>query len=506
VSKHVVRTTPEFKLRANVFGLLGRAAPSPVVGFAPSLAGLIGAACLAWLTCPAPPSHSLTWRELLTTSTSHVLTGVLVGAAATLGTYVVLRRQFETKIRETTLGTVAGAVWFAPLGVFLVQRSIWAVAAAVVLAIQVTSVLQLAHAGWHRAVDPADANGRVSGAIFQYLPPPRSMAALLLPLCAAVSFQMAFTAALIGHIAMAAALAGLGSVAVASHRTGARSTISTGSAFRTAMMIALATLATAAGLAPYLEVKHQLVLGGAGRSGNNIAQTTNAFPLGQRPAQFLNRSKRTINSIDAATGLIGSVYPGIVLLPEQQPHTILVPPLPAMRHGLLNVNRAAPLSIPFFGAYWFFKAPDTSPPVHSLRAYGSPAEHTFRSTDHSPLFMEATQNFGTSIDLSCCREIQIAISNADTYMGTVSLELILVNTILVHRPSQPLGTALVKSRPGWTFYGDQPPAQPETLIFAIPTTTGLHSFDEITIRFKLDAPRTDTGAKIAIERFVFVPR
>jgi hypothetical protein len=272
------------------------------------------------------------------------------------------------------------------------------------------------------------------------------------------------------------------------------------------MIIALATVATAAGLARYLEVKRQLVLGGGGRSGHKLAQTTNAFPLGQRPVQSLNRSKRTINSVNAATGLVGSIYPGIILVPEQQPHTVLVPPLPMMRHGLLGVNRAIPLSIPFFGVYWFFKAPDTHPPANSLRAYGSPTEHTFRSTDHSPLFMEATQNFGTSIDLGCCREIQVAISNADTYGGTVSLELILVDTTLVHRPSQSLGTTLVTSRPRWRFYGGRPPPQPEILTFAISATTTLHSFDEITIRFKLEAPRSDTGAQIAIERFVLVPR
>ena len=500
-----MRSTPEFELRANAFDLLGRAVPSAILGFAPPVAGLIAAACLACLTCPAPPSHWVRWRELLTSATIYVLTSALVSAAAPLGTYVVLRRQFRNKIRETTLRMAAGAVWFAPLGVLLFQRSVWAVAAAVVLAVHVTSVLQLAHAGLHRAVEPAHADRWLPGAIFRYPHPAPSMASLLLPLCAAVSFQAAGAAALIGHIPMAA-LSGLGAGAVASHRSGARSNISTGSVFNVAMMIALATIATTAGLTRYLELKHQPALGGAGRSGNKLSQTTNALLLWQRPTQFLNRSKHTSSSVDAANDLVGSVYPGIVLLPEQQPHTVLVPPLPMMRRGLLSVNLASPLSIPFFGVYWFFKAPDTRPPGNSLRAYGSPVEHVFRSTDHSPLFMEATQNFGMSIDLSCCREIQIAISNADTYPGTVSLEVILVDTMLVHRPSQSLGTALVTSRPGWTFYGDRPPPQPETLTFAIPATTALHSFDEITIRFRLDVPRTDTGAKVAIERFVFVPR
>jgi len=43
------------------------------------------------------------------------------------------------------------------------------------------------------------------------------------------------------------------------------------------MVIAFATLAMAASLARYLDVKPQF-LGGAGRSGYKFAQTTNAVP------------------------------------------------------------------------------------------------------------------------------------------------------------------------------------------------------------------------------------
>ncbi len=153
-----------------------------------------------------------------------------------------------------------------------------------------------------------------------------------------------------------------------------------------------------------------------------------------------------------------------------------------------------------------FKAPDTRPPENALHARGSPAEHTFRSTDHRPLIMEARQNFGVSIDLRCCREIQIAINNADSYRWTVSIELILVDSTLPGKPSQSLGMSPVKSTPQWTIYGARPQAQPEILSFAIPATTTIRSFDEVTVRYRLDAPRTDTAAKVAIERFVLVPR
>jgi hypothetical protein len=177
-----------------------------------------------------------------------------------------------------------------------------------------------------------------------------------------------------------------------------------------------------------------------------------------------------------------------------------------MQQGLFSASHATPLSIPFFGVYWIFKAPAVRPPENSLQARGSPSEHTFRSTDHRPLIMVAKQNFGVSIYLKCCREIQMAINNADTYRWTVSIELILVDSTLPGKPSQSLGMSPVKSAPPWTIYGDRPPAQPEVLSFAIPPNATIRSFDEVTVRYQLDAPRMDTAAKVAIERFVLVPR
>lgn len=120
--------------------------------------------------------------------------------------------------------------------------------------------------------------------------------------------------------------------------------------------------------------------------------------------------------------------------------------------------------------------------------------------------MEAKQNFGRSIDLNCCREIQIAVTNADTYRWTVSMELILVDSTLPGKPSQSLGIAAVKSTPEWTVYGERLQAQQEILRFAIPATPSIRSFDEVTVRYRLESPRTDTAAKVAIEKFVLVPR
>ena len=209
---------------------------------------------------------------------------------------------------------------------------------------------------------------------------------------------------------------------------------------------------------------------------------------------------------DGSTAPASPGDPGIILWPEKMTHTKLVAPLPAMGNGLLASHRiAAPLEIPFGGAYWFFKAPDVHPPQTSRQAQGSPDVLNIRSTDRRPLSMEAHDNLGSMIDLDCCSRIQIAIRNADRYPDTVSMELVLVNTALRGKPSLSLGTLTVKSTRPWRLYEERRPAS-ETLNFAVPTHASIRRFDELMVVFRLDASRADAGPKIAIDRFVLVPR
>jgi hypothetical protein len=177
-----------------------------------------------------------------------------------------------------------------------------------------------------------------------------------------------------------------------------------------------------------------------------------------------------------------------------------------MGNGLLRSNRSAkPLIIPFNGVYWFFKAPDLDPPVTSRQTHGSPELLDIHSTDRRPLSMEAHEHFGSMIDLDCCSRIQIAIRNADLYSETVSLELVLINSSLPGKPSQSLGTIVVKSTRSWKLYEKASPTG-EILTFPIPTNHSIRRFDEVMIVFRLAAFRADDGAKIAIDHFVLVPR
>jgi hypothetical protein len=183
-------------------------------------------------------------------------------------------------------------------------------------------------------------------------------------------------------------------------------------------------------------------------------------------------------------------FPGIVLFSEPKPRAKLVDPLPGWAHTTLSTARTEPSVIPFSGQYWMFRPPETQPPQKSYSKWGSPETLSFLTTDHATMTMQAHQKLEHPIDLSCCGEIQIAISNADRYPGTVALELILMDNGL----SQSLGTVAVPTRPE------------AVLSFPIPAGSSVQEFNELEVIFHRDRVRIDRSARIAIERFVLVPR
>ena len=104
--------------------------------------------------------------------------------------------------------------------------------------------------------------------------------------------------------------------------------------------------------------------------------------------------------------------------------------------------------------------------------------------------MEAHQKLDPPASVHCCSQIQLAIQNTDQYPGTVSLELILIDTTVPINKVQSLGTAAAGS---------------QILSFRIPRVTALQKFDEIKVVFHRAQVRADKSARIVIERFVLVP-
>jgi hypothetical protein len=219
-------------------------------------------------------------------------------------------------------------------------------------------------------------------------------------------------------------------------------------------------------------------------------------------SRWPRRSDKNVAMIE-----IGESYAGMILRPKTKERVIFVPPLPKQRIFDLNRNtqRVEPLTIPFSGIYWFFRSSDGGLPADSIESRGDPSSISFRTTDLTPLSMEARQNFGSLIDLSCCKAIQVTISNGDRRPNTVSLELILVNTTLREQPRQSLGKAPVNSSLHWRPADERTPVV-EVLNFAMPAHPGIEKFDEVVIRFELSSPRQVWSAKIGIDHLRFLPR
>jgi len=177
--------------------------------------------------------------------------------------------------------------------------------------------------------------------------------------------------------------------------------------------------------------------------------------------------------------------------------------MPQRADGLATVE-TRPMSIPFSGEYWMFRWPFARPPSTSFFQRGTPAALSFKTTDHRPLQMEARHKLDQPIALSCCRMIQIAVQNADRYPHTIALELVLIDNELPGQPSVNLGREIVASEPDLS----KEPVRPalETLSFAVPEVARIQSFNELQIVFYRDRRRMDQSAKVAIDRFILIPR
>jgi hypothetical protein len=118
--------------------------------------------------------------------------------------------------------------------------------------------------------------------------------------------------------------------------------------------------------------------------------------------------------------------------------------------------------------------------------------------------MEAHQKLETPIDVRCCGRIQIEILNADAYPGTLTLELVLINTESAFPIALSLGSVPVLSRPDLKREAVMPVR--ETLDFMVPADPSMEQFTELKIVFHRARQRADKSARVSVERFVLVPR
>ncbi|HZU29326.1 MAG TPA: hypothetical protein VFA04_27635 [Bryobacteraceae bacterium] len=451
------------------FGLLNESPPEPIREWGPSALGLTFAVGLTWLLSPELRLHTLSWFGLWALATQCTIPVLAATAAAVWAAARLLSRGSERQRIGTALDVACVATWLPPLFIFYREQSPWAVAIAAIMAAALTRA-----------------------ALTRSGPPERDAVRSLAPaVCAGMGFELAGAATSAGAwriCALALALAAgcltwiLTARSVWLHPALRRRKPRK---FRVVPALLLGVSFSAGGLTPYLNHPRGPRSGGGGSDDARVLRVLfGGAPKAQAKANPMDGRPRG----ETRAIVEGESWPGVELWPDTQKYVTLVAPLP--RAGLFTAKQLDTLSIPFYGAYWYFKGPG-DPPANSFVTHGDPEKMSFRSTDFAPLTMEARQNFGRSIDLRCCSAIGVLIANGDKYFATVTMELEVRNSAIAGSPWLTLGEAPVSA------------ALSQTLRFPIPGRMRSSQIDEVQVRFHLLQPRADRSARIAIRRFVF---
>lgn len=459
------------------------------------VAGLLATGWMVWCVSIVPGLARFPFRAVISMAVQQALFACTASVAITVGLYLLIARSTRREAFLAALRSSSTAVWFAPAALLLSTLSPLFLAAALVLIISATRLL---YVEW-RAIHPAPSfDGTADRELFE--PPPKRRPQDLAPaLVASLGLQASAVALLTSFLLLAAALfsLGLSMLTFSALASGAYVPQTQRTLPRSILGLGLTVILAAA----------MIVSGVAGRGSRGLE----AWPA--QPHRGVIRSARALlerllnsNEQEQPRGSVTTVYarpssmgnveiddksfPGVVLWSQPKPQTKLVQPPPSRAFSSLPAVSIEPSVIPFSGEYWMFRPPDNQPPRKSYSRFGNPLSLSFLTTDHAVMSMEAHQRLEHSIDLSCCGEIQIAISNADRFPGTVELELILMDG----EKSQSLGRARVPYRPDAVLH------------FSIPSNSTIQQFNELKIVFQRDHMRIDHSARISIERFVLTPR
>jgi hypothetical protein len=437
---------------------------------------------------------ALPW--LILRVTVYAVAACLAGAAITLVLYLAASQWEREDVIQATFRASSAAVWFAPCVILLIQLSPAAALPALILVVNATHLLYIQ---WRVKQPPMETPHDTGLFATAQLPEHRFIRDFGPGLAISFTVQTGACAVLLHEPVLAgfcfAAGVALATVFALTSRgvQPAKPPQSMPRAFLgLALTILLAIGLTIGGMIP------NLMRGPGG--GDSASGDT---PAGQ-PHGMTGDGRNDLPDASAGDLANTSGFPGVILWPEIKPIPTLVAPMPQTPDGGGPPVMLRPLSIPFSGEYWMFRWPYARPPKTSFFQRGSPAALSFSSTDHLPMQMEARHKLDQPVALSCCSAIRLEIRNADRYPGTISLELVLINNEQPGAPSLDLGHYNVTSRPDVS----QDPVKPvsETLEFPIPSTATLDSFNEFKIVFLRTRRRMDKSAKMAIDRFILLPR
>jgi hypothetical protein len=440
--------------------------------------GLNLAVAVCYLNCTSPRTHTLSSTERLVTSIVYLLIACLVGAA---GTRIILPRGSQRQFRALSRCALRGWVFLPATILFLQQRSILApliaaVSAALVSAslFRFTDLMPEDPLEKPRAQQPLDKDLFTSEV--------RLAPASSLPFSLSLCLYGALLSAIAGKFTLVTLLlAASASLLVVQilplqpkQEQQPNQSIDRRSNPYAVIVVALFCAFLALSASP--QVWQDPLL----RWARRLSISNPARP---RPTQT-----------DSSSG-----YRTIVLWPIEKQQKVIPPPPRSINLAFPGI--AKPWIIPFYGPYWYFKSPGESPGPNTRTARGDPLKVNVRSTDSSAVLMEAHQQLSASIDLACCREMQIVFRN-DVSLGAVAVGLSLTDSHSKRKLSQSLGIRYVA-----TDAAGRRPDDPveETLIFPLPGAGLLKRFDAITVTLLSGARHPTAGRKVAVERFVMIP-
>ena len=466
---------------------------------------LLATAWVIGVNSISPRLHRYSWATLIGSALGYTLFACAASAAITCVLLLAIPRRERGDIVWGTLRTSAAGVWFAPAIILLSQLSPESLAAALVLVIMTTRLLYSEWRLLHPPEDPLPVWVPADPMFGEADPPRPSFLKDLAPsLAVAVSAQAAVTAlAMHVHLLAGALFAMSGAMLTvfaisAGVGAGRRPETLPRSILSLAVTILLAAGLTVGGL------RGRVVRGGGLATGTSAGAGASSEPgPSQPPGTSGGQPSPPPGSVPPALAASADgTYPGVILQPEMQKVPMLV--APPTERGLYPRGAKRESAIPFEGEYWMYRFLYRRPPPNSYLRKGTPADLSFHTPDHWPLMMEAHQKLDQPVDLQCCGKVEVRLWNADPYPGTVSLELLALSNDKAGGRSQSLGKAPVQSTPDLTK--EPVTAVMETLEFAVPRNLSPTTCNELEVIFRRDSTRMDKSARIAIDRFILVPK
>lgn len=451
--------------------------------------GSFPSAIAVYLACSPPPIHDLTWFSLLIRSVAYVTLAALVSLATFWFSWNFLSTKPSFDPVVVSCGVFGISMFFPATSLLFSEQSWWVLI--IIVYVSTSAALSL------KAQSPIEEPHMraCSAMIFNSTAPDQTN--LRSTLLLALFFECSVVFALLGHIFFASALLAISFFLLGWRlevRLEAIRSVATDAGLlrrRILRQYLVAVLVTAVSLIPFL------------KGGSWIKEFSMLLGSGcVMPKLSVHKSRPA--AMDGNDSFVG-----IVLLPPPRKKTEIIPP----RSHAVSASlwtKSQPLVIPFDGPYWYFKAPHHDPGLRPHVVRGKATEANIHSTDRRSIMMEAYQSLGTPIDRSCCREIQVAITNADTNPGLISLGVSLVNSTLpnsspIKGEAETLGLKAIQSSEPQHFSLKRAPID-EVLTFSIPVDGKFRQFDRIKVLFIPAPERSLRAPKVSIRNFRLLPR